>query len=55
MPETVESVYVLPQEGGSPDVTFGGGEATGTTEQVPTDEYCAQHRRLMPVPALHNR
>lgn len=34
MPETVESVYVLPQEGGSPDVTFGGGEATGTTEQV---------------------
>ncbi len=34
MRETIEAVYVLPQEGGSPEVTFGGGEATATTEQV---------------------
>lgn len=34
MRETVESVFVLPQEGGSPDVAFGTGETSATTEQA---------------------
>jgi preprotein translocase subunit YajC len=34
MRETVESVFFLPQEGASPEVAFGSGEMSATTEQV---------------------